>query len=236
MTFARAALLVVISSTAQAQPCPTPGGADGLSVRTDGARLAFLAATLEGEGARAQLWTGAWGGAYAVITAAQLAALPALGPEDQQDFVVGAAASAIGVGFTLFGSLEVMNAGSSYAGRARAPVDVCALIAEGEQLLERDQAAEVLARRWFMHAANVAFNAAVGAIIAFGLKHQVSGLINAVAGLAIGEATIFTTPGRLPDAWSRYRRGELDVPATTTLQLTPFMTRGGAGLGLAGTF
>ena len=160
--------------------------------------------------------------------------MPLIIPQDQVEWWVAAATTAVGVAFVAMDPLEVMQAGPGYAQRAETPADVCALIAEGEGLLERSAAHERLGTRWFIHAANVVFNIGLGLILGLGYGHWVAGAVNVALGVAFGEVTIFTSPTRLISAWSEYQRGDLGAdPPPVSFRVFPMVLPGGAGVGVA---
>jgi hypothetical protein len=203
-------------------------------------RLHALSRLFTAEATRASRWTAGWALGYTALTLGQLLAVPALAAEDRPDWYLGAASSAVGVAFVLIDPLEVRDAAEGFsqrAARATSPEEVCALLVEGEGLLERSADHEVSGRKWYVHAANVAFNLGVGLLIGLGFKHWGSAALNAAMGIAIGEGTIFTSPTHLASAWSDYQRGALegDGPAVS-FNFAPQLLRGGAGLSLSGSF
>jgi len=224
--------MVLCSAPGFAQTCPPTAGA-----RSDQARLQFLSAELLAESHRAHNWTLGWGATYGLLTLAQVAVVPLIIPPDQVEWWVAAATTAVGVAFTLVDPLEVREAGPGYAMRAADPGDVCALIAEGEALLERSAAHERAGTRWYIHAANVAFNLGVGLILGLGYGHWVAGAVNFALGVALGEATLFTAPTRLISAWGEYQRGELGpTAAPVSWKVFPMVHPSGAGVGFALAF
>lgn len=217
--------------------------ADSRWPRADGpdatARLHALARLFSAESARATAWTAGWGLGYAALTVGQLLAVPALSPEDRPDWYLGAASSAVGVAFVLVDPLEVRDAAPDFARRASAasPEAACALLVEAEGLLARSAEHEVTGRRWYVHAANVAFNVAVGLVIGLGFKHWGSAALSAGLGIAMGEATIFTSPSLLASAWADYQGGRLAAEgAAVAVHLAPQLVPGGGGLLLLGRF
>lgn len=226
------AMLLLVSTTAVAE-CPLPATASGsLHGRPAAERLRYLSRALDADAASARTWGLAWGTVYGVGTLGQIAAMPLLGPEDQKDFVVGIASTAVGVGFTILGLPEVMADAPAFAARAAGGGDECELLAEAERLIVKDAANELSGVTWYLHAANVAFNLGLGLVIGLGFGHWLSALINFVTGAAIGEGTIFTLPTALNGAWARYLSGDLGPPAPTAVQLIPVPVAGGMGLAL----
>ncbi len=225
------ALLCCCSTVVWAAPCAFPKEAtgDGLAALSDAQRLAFLSSHLSKEGERARTWTLAWGGAFGVLTIGQIAAAPLFAAEDKPDMYWGALSSAVGVAFTVLVPLNVLTEGSVFMQKARAATadDTCALIAEGERMLEIGAAQEALSQRWFAHVGNVLLNVGFGLILGLGYGHWSSGLLNMGVGIAVGEATIFTAPTELISGWKRYRKGDLSTGIS--IQVVP---TAGPGLGL----
>jgi hypothetical protein len=229
-------VVVLLAAPAVAENCPSRAGAPA-ATRSNEARLKFLSAELRDESARAYTWRHAWAMTYGVLTIVQIAAVPLIIPVDQVEWWVAAATTAVGAAFVIIDPLEVLEAGPPYAQRAPAADDVCAVIAEGEGLLERSASEETTSRRWYMHAANVVFNLGIGLILGLGYGHWVAGAVNVALGVAIGEVTIFTSPNRLISAWSEYQRGELgEKPSPVAFRVFPLVHPGGAGLGVSLTF
>ncbi len=95
------------------------------------------------------------------------------------------------------------------AGRLDDDARVCGLLADTEGKLAADAADERWQRGWWMHAGNIAFNTGVLLFLGLGYRHWSSGLINGLAGAAVGEALLFTQPTGAIDAAATYRRGDL---------------------------
>ena len=223
--------LGVWAAPSTAQTCPTREGT-AAGGRSDAARLDFLSTQLLAESGRAHRWTLGWSTTYGMLALGQAAVVAQVAPEEQVDWWIGAAATAVGVAFTLVDPLEVMDAGPGFAKRAAKPTDVCALIAEGEGLLERGAAQEQSGAAWYLHAVNVAFNVGVGLILGLGYGHWASGAVNAALGVALGEGTLLTAPRHLVSAWSGYQRGELGGEVPISVSVFPLVLPRGAGLGL----
>jgi hypothetical protein len=65
-------------------------------------------------------------------------------------------------------------------------------------------------------------------LLGFAYGHWTSGIINGAVSIAIGEATIFTSPNQLISGWEKYRSGGGASPAVT-FHVTP---TAGPGLGV----
>lgn len=232
-------LVVVVAlacaSVAQAQNCERPpdASAQGVAAQSDEARLAYLSKLLHEESGRARAWMGFWGGTYGLLTIAQLSLMPVFTREEQPDWYWGAASTAFGLAFTLLSKPDVQDGGPIYAQKvsAAAPADTCALIAEGERMLELGAANEASSFQWFLHAGNVLFNVGLGLILGLGYGHWQAAVINTVVGTAIGEANILSSPAHLISGWKRYRTGE--KPPAVTFHVIPTAA---PGLGLVMRF
>jgi hypothetical protein len=233
MTHALLLAAALLAPAALAQACPIPADASpALAARTDAERLAFLKGQLEAEAGKVTVWRGAWGATYALGTIGQLGAAGAVSAEDRPDQLWGALSTAVGVGFTLLGTPEVMEDGPAFAARAGAPgasVD-CAVLADGERLMLKDGANELEGVQWYWHVANVVFNAGMGLIIGLGYGHWVSALVNFLVGTALGEGTCLTQPVVLASAYQQYLGGGLGGSASGS---APRLVVGQLGLGLA---
>lgn len=230
------ALLVLLSlslSAVSRADCPRPEGvkAGSVATRGDAERLKFLSSRFTDESAAATRWTGGWGGAYGLFTIVQLAIAPLFPEEERPDWYWGAFSTAVGVAFSIIDPLEVLYGGPEFARRAATvtPDATCALIADGERMLREGAAHEATGRKWYVHLANVLFNAGIGVVLGLAHNRWVSGAINAAVGLAIGEATIFTSPNGLGDALVTYESGAPIV----TFRVVP---AAGPGVGVLLTF
>lgn len=176
-----------------------------------------MATLFEEESAAATRWTLGWGGAYGAITIAQLAVMPLFSREEQPDWYWGAVSTLVGVAFSSLDPLEVMTVGPGFAKRARAATeeDTCKLLEEGERILREGAEHEAFGRSWFIHAGNVVFGIGMTLLLGFAYGHWTSGIINGAVSIAIGEATIFTSPNQLISGWEKYRSGGGASPAVT---------------------
>jgi hypothetical protein len=227
-----AAALVPVAALADA--CPLPALASPtLGARTDAERLRFLRTRLEDDAARARTWREAWVAAYTVGTLGQLVGAGAVAAADQPDWFLGAASTAVGAAFTLMGTPDVVVHAPGFSRRSQGsgPAD-CALLAEGEGLLERDAANETDGVRWYWHLASVVFNAGVSLIIGLAYGHWSSALLNFLVGAALGEGTLFTQPQGLVGAWDTYLAGGLGASGPSA-GLRPRLVAGPLGLTLA---
>lgn len=219
--FALAAVLTC-SWAAMAETCARPADSSGESIaaQSDSSRLSYLSALLSEESGNARLRALGWGGTFGVLTIGQLVAIPLLPSDMAPDLYWGALSAALGAAFIVLDPLEVLEAGPRFAQRVRSssPDDACALIAEGERLLQSGAQAEVDGRRWYIHVGNVLFNVGLGLLLGFGYGHWSSGFLNMGVGIAVGEATIFISPSKLIAGWEQYLRGSAK-PTAVSLSL-----------------
>jgi hypothetical protein len=191
---------------------PIAGGAPVLEQVDPALRLHWIDAHLARTAHRARLWTWGWGTGLVVATVANLAPLAFVSPDQRIDWYVGAGTTLIGIVPLLIAPLDVV--GDSAALRAKVTAadpagDLCPLLADAERTLARDAQNQADGRRWWMHAANVALNVGVGLFLGLGYHHWLAGGFNAVSGIAIGEAIIFTQPTSSIDDLASYRGGAL---------------------------
>ena len=138
----------------------------------------------------------------------------------------------MGVGFVIISTPDVAENGPPFIRKIDTSEHDCALLAEAEALVAKDAVNERDNVAWYNHLLNVAFNAGIGLVLGLGYGHWLSALLNFLAGVAIGEGTIFTSPTKLADAWDRYLLGDLTRPTPSAIQLRP----GTLGLSLALAF
>jgi hypothetical protein len=214
-----AALVAVTASPAWAElpprRCPALAGGSAVLVDIDPElRLRWIDDRLARTAHAARVWTWGWGTGLVVATAANLAPLGFVAPEDRIDWYVGAGTTVIGVVPLVIAPLDVVGDSRALRARlaARVPADdVCLLLADAEARLVRDAQNQIDGRRWWMHVANVALNTGVGLFLGLGYHHWLAGAFNAVSGSAIGEAIILTQPTSSIHDLGAYRSGTLDV-------------------------
>jgi hypothetical protein len=212
-----ASALIAGEGRPRAALCPAMTGADPRLGAVDGRdRLTWIDARLSRVGGWAREWTWAWGGGIAASGVASLAVVPFVRPSDRVDWYTSAASAAVGVVPFLFSPLDVARDGRELhakvvaAGFAGGPdADVCPLLADAEGRLVRDAENEHQQQAWWLHAGNIAFNTGITLFLGLGFHHWASGLINGIAGAAVGEAIIFTQPTRTIDDLRAYRSGDL---------------------------
>ena len=228
-------LVAAFEAPALAQSCaPLAPGEPVLTQPEAQARLTFLASELEAESERAQLWSGLWRSGYTAIAAAQMAVTPFQVREDRLESYVNTGSSLVGVLALTLSPLDVIEHGKGLRARAVRMAKergVCAALATVQDTLAADAADEQQNKGWVTHVGNVAFNLAIGAVLAFAMHDKTSGAINVVAGTAVGEVMMATQPDRLRRVLQDRRGGLPETLKTTGIRLVPAAQ--GTGLGLA---
>jgi hypothetical protein len=211
---------------ARATVCPKMAGAEArLAEQEPRARLLWIDAHLSRTGHTARLWAWSWGVGIGASGVASLAVVPLVARGDRVDWYTSAGSAAVGVLPFLFAPLYVAADSRVLHGKVEAwraaerEDEVCALLSDAESRLLRDADDEREQQAWWLHAGNLAFNAGVTLFLGFGFHHWTSGLINGIAGAAVGEALILTQPTQTIDDLAGYRRGELGPPAPQHLAL-----------------
>jgi hypothetical protein len=228
-------LALLLGAAASAQECPRPpsASAQGLAGRSDQERLQGLATLLSREDGNFGTWRLLSGATFALLVIGQLALAPLIPAEARPDYFLGAAYSALGTASTLLGAPEVFERGAVFARETSTPATRCALIAEGERLLERSATQASEASRWYLHVLNVAVNLSLGAILGFGYHHWTTAALDTGVGIALSEAVLLLRPHGLEEAWRSY----LGLEAGVTVQVRVTPTLGGPlALGVGGTF
>lgn len=207
----RAALLLFLLASGLAhagQVCASPA--------ENHRRLAFIQTHLHEDARRARVWTGAWGAGYGALALVQFAATAAL-PDQLPDLYVGAISSAGALAALLVVPLDVMEDSHALDALALAhPSEVdCDVLAETERLLVHSAENERAGRSLFMHGANIVYNALSLLVLGLVFDRWASGALNALVGIALGEAQILTQPTGAEETLRRYRSGEWDAAGAT---------------------
>jgi hypothetical protein len=210
--------LAIGSGIARAD-CPAESPA--LAAQGDEVRLAWIQAHLAHTAHSATEWLRGWEIGIGSAGVINLAMIPVLG--DTHDhrvvFGIGAATSFIGLIPFFVRPPRVIADSRAVDARAATSIARCAVLAEAEQRLAASAAAQRQQRAWYLHAGNVAFN--VGVTLVFGaFGHWGPGVVSGIAGVAMGEALIYTHPTDSIDDLARYRRGDLGEHASWQLVST----------------
>lgn len=227
--------------------CPViAGGSDALAALDPTARLEFIRGRLRHDAWRARQWSWGFGGSYAILTVASLAIAPNIKDvASRPDIYVGAGSALVGLGLISLGPLKVMRDSDVleyHVTNAAPDVDRCRLLAIAEAMLIRDAASEKFGRGWFTQTGNALLGVAAALILGLGYKRWVSGIINGVASIGVGELMILTQPIGLVRDLGRYRAGDLRAPLSrrqrrrTAWSLTPNIARHDIGLQLVARF
>jgi len=213
------ALLSILGWPASARAqvrCPVPeAGSPALHDVEPARRLAWIDGHLSRVEKNARLWTFGWGGGIAAAGLGSLAAVPFVARESRVDWYTGAVSAGVGVAaFVIAPPALLHDAPALRADIARrrsdtdaADTDVCPLLAAAEARLVRDARDEERQGRWYVHVGNLVFNAGLGLFLGLGYQHWSAGVVNALAGAAVGEAIIFTRPTATIGDLGDYLRG-----------------------------
>jgi hypothetical protein len=207
--------LLLCAAPATAEP---PRAAPARSDADVARRLAFIEARLTRGSVAANRWWDAWFYGWTALTAAQAAvALATTDPGLRTDMAVGAVSSSLGViplGLFPFpprlaaGELRALPEGTNEERRRK--------LARAERLLRDSADAEAFGRSWMNHALGGAVSVGFGLLLGLGYRRPVSGVINAVGGIALCELEIFTQPTAAIDDLRAYQQwaGRGPVPET----------------------
>jgi hypothetical protein len=239
------ALAVLVGRPAEAARCPAiAGGGDALAALDADARLAFIRARLRHDARKARQWSWGFGGGYAALAVASFALAPAIRDRSARpDIYVGAGSALVGLGLITIAPLRVMrdhDVLEHHLAAAGPDVDRCRALAVAEAMLIRDARNEAFGRGWLIHSGNALLGVAALLILGLGYRRWVSGALNGVASVAVGELMILTQPAGLVRDLRSYRAGDLREPArrrrTVRWSLAPSLARGHYGLSLVGSF
>ncbi len=231
-------LLCVAIGVAHAD-CPVPAGAaPALAARSNAERLAWIQARLARSSHKAKVWMWSWMAGILGATAIDLSLIPIFGDTRSAriDFGLGAATTIVGVvPFLVLPPPVIADHRALDHLVATSKMNDCAMLADAERRLRADAKAAKLARAWWLHAANVVFNA--GVTLLFGaFDHWTSGIVNGAGGFVVGELIIYTAPVDDRANLRHYLDGDLDAPQHTALQLVPLVDRNAMGLQITFAF
>jgi hypothetical protein len=203
------ALLAATAGTARARTCPNMVGADAQLGAVDGeARLGWIRQHLDRTASHARLWSWGWGGSIGASGVASLAAVPFVAPQNRIDWYTSAASAAVGVlPFAIDPPLVIHDAHELNAEHG----DTCATLASAELRLVNSAEDQQRRLTWWYHVGNAAFNTGITLFLGLGYGHWTAGLINGIAGLAVGEGIYFSQPTSTIDDLRTYRTGALTL-------------------------
>ena len=229
--------LLAVSPPLRAQACAPIAGGDAVLAQVDAQeRLSWLSRQLEDESLAAQRWSGVWRAGYITAAAGEVAITPFQSRAARSETYLGASSCLVGVVALSVSPLEVMAQGQGQRARSAELAGregVCAALARVEHRLIAHAANERQHKGWLNHTGNAAFNILVGSLFAFALHDKTAGVVNLVAGTAIGELMINTQPDRLTDVLRDYRAGHLDTPAPAWLRAVTAVPAMAPGVALA---
>ena len=181
-------------------PCSCVAGEISTTVEEADARSQVLERRVSVEADRARRWRYVWTAINGFSTAAPIAAIPFVSRDVRTDLVVGSVSSAVSTGFTVFWPLEVEGASERLA--MASGLGPCARLQVYSAVAASAADDEVKRRAWPWHVVNFGVSAALGAVLAFGFRHPLGGVITGASGFAVGEAQLLTQPVALADETS----------------------------------
>ncbi|HVZ86705.1 MAG TPA: hypothetical protein VHG72_07040, partial [Polyangia bacterium] len=217
LAFTLALLLTSTRAFAETH-CRAPiDGSPALADIDGRARLDWINQRLSHDGHRMAVWNWGWAIGIGAAGVGTLIPVPFVAPENRVDYYTGAVLAGLGVlPFVLAPPKVIEDSQTLRARLERQPPrndqEVCALLADAEARLIRDARNEHLMDGWWAHAANVAINGAGFLFLGLGYHHWTSAIANGLAGVAIGEAVIFTQPTGSIDSRDHYLRADLLPP------------------------
>jgi hypothetical protein len=240
----RKAALVVMAllapSTASAEGCPAPAGADPrLATMDPMARLSFLHETLDRQALYAQIWTWSWTAAgVGLAWGNYILADRATTNDDRIDYIIAGSFSLLIPVSAHYTHLQVIRDApvldSLMAGTAGGTAGTCVVLARAEELIARDAADEAFHAGWLTHVLSIAGNGLLFGIVGalHGLDHWGNAWLDLIGGIPISELQILTQPTGAASAWKHYRAGSFEAPKASAWSLVPR----GAGVALQATF
>lgn len=201
-------------------------------------RLGFIERHLEAGTVAADRWWYGWYGGWTALTAGEVVfAVAATSRGFRVDSAVGAVSCSLGViplGFLPFvprtaaASLRTLPGTTAEERRRK--------LVAGENLLRKSAETEALGRSWLTHALGISVSIGAGLVLALGYKRPVTGTINAITGVLLTEAQIFTQPTAAIGAWRAYGRGQFETPVAATNTPRWTVVPQPTGIGFAAVF
>ena len=196
--------------------CPAvPAGIQLQVADIDGrTRLEWIDRRLSKAAPPSRTWNWGWAIGIGAAGVGTLIAVPFVSPESRVDYYTGAGAAALGVLPFILAPPQVIGNAHELRARltSRPPVtedEVCGLLADAENKLVGSARNAKLMTSWYAHLGNLAFNTGIVLFEGLLFGRWKGGLINGVAGLAVGEAVIFTQPTQVIRDLDEYSRGDI---------------------------
>lgn len=236
-----AALTIELAPRAAVAEPPPPSDAEIAR------RIAFIQERLDRAAPAANRWWCGWYTGWLGLTAVQsVVAVATTDPGLRADSAVGAVGSSLGViPLGLFPFPATFVAADLRALPASTPSERRKKLARAEGFLRASAEAEAFGRSWISHALSGTVSVALGLVLGLAYRRPLTGALNAVAGVALSEAQIFTQPTAAIDDWSEYRARGGEAASATGLGVGALRSRpkgasvtwsvapaAGAGMGL----
>ena len=211
------ALTVTVGARARAEThCPAvPAGVQQQVAAIDGrARLEWIDRRLSQAAPGMRTWNWGWAIGIGAAGVGTLIAAPFVSPESRVDYYTGAGAAALGVLPFILAPPRVIGDAHDLRAKltSKPPVtddEVCDLLADAENKLVGSARNAQMMTAWYAHLGNLVFNTGVVLFEGLLFDRWKGGLINGIAGLAIGETVIFTQPRAVIKDLGDYSRGDL---------------------------
>lgn len=231
------ALALRASPAAAAPPEPQASLSDAEVTR----RIEFIDARLRRGAGPANTWWQACYYGWTALTMGQfVVAIATTDPGLRTDLAVSAAASSLGViPLGIFGFPARTAAADLAAYPGATPAERRRKLAAAERLLRASADSEAFGRSWMSHALSGGVSIGVGVVLGVVYKRPVSGVVNAVGGIALSELQTWTQPTAAVDDLRDYVRftSGLGVPgARPTAKIGVTIVPQAGGLGISGWF
>ncbi len=202
-------LMLLMSTPAVAETCAAPDGSPALASIDLHTRIDYLTSSMRRSARDTRIWAWSWAGIYSAIAVAQFATLPVKNHADQIDTYYQGTASIVGVLPLMLSPQPVMR-DQRFADRGlRNGRGDCAFLSELEWRAARDAKQQAFGKSPLVHIGAFLVNFGIGAGLAMGYHHLLSGVLQIVIGETVAELQIASQPGDMPLVLERYRAGDL---------------------------